>query len=190
MKRALVIHGMPSREEYYSQSFPAPSNSHWFPWLQRQLQLKDIFCQTPEMPEPFNPDYIKWKTEFEQFKVDSETTLVGHSCGGGFLVRWLSENEINIDRLILVSPWLDPNRLETTNFFDFQINPVIQDRLKSIDILISDNDNVEGVKESVKIISSHLPKARIHQFSGKGHFTIEEMKTEELPDLLDLILAE
>lgn len=32
------------------------------------------------------------------------------SCGAGFLLRWLSENSVRIAKLILVIPWLDPNK--------------------------------------------------------------------------------
>ncbi|MEX0652068.1 MAG: alpha/beta fold hydrolase [Candidatus Paceibacterota bacterium] len=74
------------------------------------------------MPEPYLPNYEKWIEVFEQFKVDEETDLVGHSCGAGFLLRWLSENKINVGKLVLVAPWIDPiNELgDENNFFDFE----------------------------------------------------------------------
>ena len=44
------------------------------------------------MPELWRPDYSLWRQTFEKYDVNSETILVGHSCGGGFLIQWMSEN--------------------------------------------------------------------------------------------------
>ena len=188
MKTAIIIHGTCDEEEYFSNKYPSLSNSHWFPWLQKQLLIKGIFTQTPEMPEAYKPDYQYWKAEFERFTVDQDTTLIGHSCGGGFLIRWMTENKISINKLILVAPWLDPTNRRTTDFFDFTIDPSLQYRAKQIHILTSEDEEVEGVKESVEKIRSALPKAQFHQFQNMGHFTFEEMKTDKFPELLKIVL--
>lgn len=87
MKKAILIHGYYKESEFRDESRPASSNDHWFPWLQRQLSLKGIETQTPEMPGFYEPNYEKWKEMLENFKPDEDTVLVGHSCGGGFLVK-------------------------------------------------------------------------------------------------------
>src|SRR5689334_6760566 len=92
MKNAIILHGKPSKERYYELSFPASSNYYWIPWLQKQLIIKDIVTATPEVPNNWIADYYVWLKEFERYDVHSETILVGHSCGGGFLLRWLSEH--------------------------------------------------------------------------------------------------
>jgi len=84
MKNAILLHGKPSKKEYLNSNTRSPSNNHWFPWLQKQLLVRDIIAQTPELPNPWRPKYPKWKKEFERYDVTSETLLVGHSCGGGF----------------------------------------------------------------------------------------------------------
>jgi len=188
MKNAVIVHGMCDEEEYFNDKYPSLSNSHWMPWLQKQLLIQGIFTQAPEMPEPYKPDYEKWQREFERFDVNENTTLVGHSCGGGFLIRWLSENKIKIDKLFLVAPWFDPKRRETKSFFDFEIDPEIENRINRIEIFISENEVIEGVEESVEIIKNKFAKARIHQFKNKGHFTFEEMKTDKFPELIEVIL--
>jgi len=88
MKTAIIIHGCPTKEEYSDSIRPSPSNCHWFPWLQRQLLLKGVLAQTPEIPDAYEPNYEKWKSMFERFDINEDTLLIGHSCGGGFLVRW------------------------------------------------------------------------------------------------------
>ncbi len=75
MKTAIILHGMPSKDEYYKPKSPAQSNKHWLPWIQRQLILKDILAQTPELPKPYAPNYQTWKALFEQFTLGGDTIL-------------------------------------------------------------------------------------------------------------------
>ena len=79
MKNAIIIHGAPDKEEYYSDKYPSASNFQWLPWLQKQLIMRDIKADTPEMPHAYSPQYDVWKREFERFDITSETILVGHS---------------------------------------------------------------------------------------------------------------
>lgn len=60
------------------------------------------------MPDPWAPEYEKFKQAFEKNPVSEHTILVGHSCGCAFLVRWLGESKQKIDTLILVAPWKVP----------------------------------------------------------------------------------
>lgn len=186
MKNAILIHGTCDKEEYFDDSFPSLSNSHWFPWLQKQLLINNIFTQTPEMPEAYMPDYEKWVSEFKKFEINQDSILIGHSCGAGFLLRYLSENNISINKLILVAPWLDPEREKTTDFFNFDINQDLLKRIKEIHLLYSlDDDN--DILDSVKIIENNLKNIEIHKFSNHGHFTFGHMKTDKFPELLDII---
>lgn len=186
MKNAILIHGTCDSEEYFNDEYPSLSNSHWFPWLQKQLLIKGVYAQTPEMPDAFMPDYNKWKKEFERFDVNENTVLVGHSCGGGFLLRWLTENKVKIDKLILVAPWLDPNRSKTTDYFDFEIDQNLNSRVNKIHIFVSENDDGD-VLRSVEMIEKSLLGAELHKYKDMGHFTFGAMKTVEFPDLLALM---
>lgn len=189
MKNAIIIHGTCSKKEYFSDSYPSLSNSHWLPWLQKQLLINNIFTQTPEMPNAYLPDYEKWKNEFERFNVNGNSILIGHSCGGGFLIRYLSENKVSIDKLVLVAPWLDPAREKTTDFFDFTIDFNIVNRIKEIHLLISSDDD-KDILDSVEIIKNNISDIKIHQFSDLGHFCYSDMKTDKFPELLSLILKQ
>ncbi|HWA52039.1 MAG TPA: alpha/beta hydrolase [Patescibacteria group bacterium] len=186
MKNALIIHGVCDEEEYFNEKYPSLSNSHWFPWLQKQLLIKNIFTQTPEMLEPWKLDYSKWKEVFEKFDVNENSILIGHSCGAGFLVRWLSENKKYIDKLILVAPWIDPNQKWSKDFFNFDIDLGMTDRVNIIHILFSKDDD-QDILKSFEIINKVLINAKIHEFKDKGHFTLEDMKTDKFPELLELI---
>lgn len=189
MENSIIIHGTCGKEEYFSDKFPSLSNSHWFPWLQKQLLINNIFTQTPEMPEAYNPDYKKWKKEFERFDINEETTLIGHSCGGGFLIRWLSENKIKVKKLILVAPWIDPERKRTIDFFDFKIDKEISNRVNEFHLFISSDDNKEILK-SFEIINNNISDIKIHKFSNLRHFTFEDMNTNEFPELLNVVIKQ
>lgn len=186
MKQAIIIHGCCNKDEYFSNDYPSSSNSHWIPWVQKQLLMEGVFAQTPEMPKPYTPEYNKWKMVFERFAVDTETILIGHSCGAGFLLRWLGENKIQIEKLVLVAPWLDPLN-KRKGFLDFEIDHSIPKRVKNIHILYSNDESVEGVRESVEIIAAAFPNAQTHTFDNMGHFTFGEMGTTEFPVLMEIL---
>jgi predicted alpha/beta hydrolase family esterase len=183
MKTAIIIHGMLSKEEYYDFDRPASSNCHWLPWIQKQLLLKDVVAQTPEMPVPYNPDYDSWKRMFERFQVDEQTILIGHSCGGGFITRYLSENSVKVGKVVLVAPWIDPDKFLTTGMFDFAIDENLASKTGSFTIFSSTND-MDEVKKSVDLIKEKVKDAKIVEFQNAGHFCLEDMKNDSFPELL------
>lgn len=189
MKNAIIIHGKPSKEIYYSDNFPASSNFAWIPWLQKQLIIKDIKADTPEMPYAYEPDYILWQKEFERFDITAETILIGHSAGGGFLVRWLSENkDISVGKVILVAPSIDPAKKSSTGFCNFTIDSQLARRTKETIIFVSDNDS-EGVLQSVDILVKEVENIKVKKFPGYGHFIPDHMKTDKFPELVEEILS-
>lgn len=188
MKNAIILHGMPDKEHYYKVLKESTRERHWFPYLQDQLLVNDILAQTPEMPHPYAPNYEAWKEVFEYFPIKNDTVLVGHSCGAGFLVRYLSENKINAGNVILVAPWLDPEKYleETTpgnTFFDFEIDPLLTSRV-NLTVMYSTDDD-EGIMESVKLLKEKLPTAKYIEFTDRGHFTTEPgYNNDQFPELL------
>lgn len=191
MRNAIIVHGTCDKEEYYSTEYPSLSNSHWLPWLQKQLIVKDVSTATPEIPHAYMPDYDVWKSEFERFSVTSETILVGHSCGAGFLVRWLSENKnISVGKVVLVAPWIDPDKskgLDST-FFNFEMDTSLVLRTRGLTIFNSDNDD-ESIHQSVKIILEKIPNIKVRDFHSYGHFCLGDMKTDHFPELLEEVLV-
>ena len=186
MKNVVILHGCCSKEEFFNETVPSSSNSHWLPWIQKKLIMIGIPAQTPEMPNAYDPEYESWKSAFNRFTVDDEILLVGHSCGAGFLLRWLGETKKRLSKLILVAPWLDLTG-KRGGFLDFEIDRSIEARVNEVHVLFSSNDRVDGVKESVEILGGVFSKAKLHDLRDKGHFTSQEMKTTAFPELLNLI---
>ena len=42
----VILHGRAGADEYISDRYPSASNSHWIPWLQKQLLIKGHDVQT------------------------------------------------------------------------------------------------------------------------------------------------
>lgn len=189
MKSAIILHGMPSKEEYYNPESPSQSNKHWMPWIQRQLILKNILAQTPELPEPFDPKYESWSLIFDQFVINKDTMLIGHSCGAGFLLRWLSEHKVSVGKVALVAPFLDPDHDEVkSNLFDFAVDHDLVSRTKGLNIFFAPEDDKE-ILTSVNQIRAQLPTVQITELPGRRLFLYRDMKTDQFPELLDWLIT-
>jgi predicted alpha/beta hydrolase family esterase len=187
VRNALLIPGQPTRERYYDPAVPSPSNDHWFPWLAKQLSIRDIHAVCIEMPRAFEPRYPLWKREFDRYEIGRETILVGHSTGAGFLLRYLSENRsVRPGRVVLVAPWLDPERnprWDCGDFFDFVLDRHLVERTRAL-VVFSSLDDKPDVLDSVEIIRQTLTGVRFREFSDRGHFTVSLPDTEAFPELL------
>lgn len=188
MKNAILLHGRPGREEYYDGNQPSASNAHWFPWLQKQLLAHDIKADTPEVPLAFDPQWDLWVREVERFEIGLETILIGHSTGGGFFVKYLSLHpELNVNKLVLVAPWINSQHEEDIDFFDCEIDSNLAQRCKEFIIFNSDNDH-EPIQNSVAFLRSKIPGVVAKDFHNYGHFCYEDLKTDAFPELLEEIL--
>lgn len=190
MKNAIILHGGPSKKEYYDPEAPSMSNAHWIPWLQGQLLKHDIPTATPEVPWSFDRNWKVWLKEVERFDIDSDTILVGHSTGAGFWIKYLSINKkLKVDKVILVAPWLDPDQEHTKNFFDdFEIDPAFPNRTCGVTIFNSDNDQ-ESVLKTVSIVREKVKGIKYREFHNYGHFCCSDLKTGKFPELLEEVLA-
>lgn len=189
MKTAIIIHGWPDKEEFFDPLTPSPSNNQWLPWLQKQLGMNGWNAQTPEMPDAYEPNYEKWKSVFEQYRLDENTVLVGHSCGGGFLVRWLSEQGVRVGKVILVAPWIDPtNELgEGNDFFRFTIDSNLSSKTSNGITMLYSTDDDDVIAQSVHTIESTIQNISVRKFTDKGHFCIGD-GVAEFPELFEEII--
>jgi len=186
MKNAIILHGGPSKKEYYDPDAPSMSNAHWIPWLQAQLLKADIPTTTPEVPWSFDRNWKVWQKEVERYDIGPETILIGHSTGAGFFIKYLSINKnLKVGKVVLVAPWLDPDREHTKNFFDdFEIDPEFPSRTGGVAIFNSDNDQ-DSVQKTVKIVRDTVKNIKYVEFHNYGHFIYEDMKTLKFPELLE-----
>jgi predicted alpha/beta hydrolase family esterase len=184
MKNVIIIHGCSSTPE---ESKEYPENKHWMQWLRAQLIAHGIPTATPLMPKSWAPNYKRWKTEFEKQQINEETTLIGHSCGCAFLVHWLGDAKGKIDKLILVAPWKIGTSSEAKKkFYDYPIDETIKQRVNKIIMFTADDEHSNG-KKSLKMFHDTLG-GKVIELKDRGHYTMEEMETDEFPELLSEII--
>ena len=186
MKNAILIHGTASKEEYFSPLLPSLSNANWHPWVQQQLIIKGIPTQVPEMPNAWKPDYATWQKEFERYDITPETMLVGHSCGAGFIVRWLSgHKDVRVAKVVLVAPSLGLD-WDEREFFDFEFDSALASRTAGLHIYGSDNDK-DAIKQAIQQYRTDIEGATYREFVGYGHFASEDIGTG-FPELVAELL--
>ena len=184
----IIIHGCPSNIEKAMNPETRTYDKHWMPWLKKELMARGIKTEVPLMPSPWQPEYEKFKAEFEKQSINESTILIGHSCGTAFLVRWLGETKKKIFKLILVAPWKIPNKNDEfrKSFYNYPIDENIKSRVKEIVMFTADDEEDEG-KESLKVFQQALG-GEIIELKGRGHYTMDDMGTAEFPELLDVVL--
>ena len=189
MKRAIIVHGCPSNIERAMDPKKRTYNKHWMPWLKKQLEKHKIKTIIPLMPTPWKPSYSSWKKRFEKLPVNDNTILIGHSCGGGFLIRWLDETKRKIKRLILVSPG-KVGKARTKFRSDLYGNKIIKNLNKHVKdkiiIIFTSNDDIPTHIKAAYEYKNELP-AKVIFLKNRGHYTLGDMGTEEFPEILKFI---
>lgn len=190
MKRAIIIHGWSKFEDWKQLDRPSPSNAAFIPWLSKQLMVRGIHPIAIEMPNSYAPDYEIWKKELERFELDEETILVGWSCGGGFLLRYLSENNIRVRKLVLLAPWIgtfdnDIDKYEfDESFFNFNLDDSIYEKVLEDIILLEAEHEVVEVLMSIEKIKSKLKNINYRIIEGSGRHFFEKNQPAVLEEIL------
>ena len=188
MKNAIILHGAPDKKDYYAHDLPSESNAHWLPWLQKELLVRNIKADTPEVPYSFEPEWELWCKEVERFDITPETALVGHSAGGGFWIKYLSLHpELQVDKVVLVAPWVDPDKTLEEDFFAGKLDAGLVARTKGLTIFRSDDDS-QNVQVSINEIMKEIAGVTIRDFHGYGHFTYNNLGGAAFPELLEELL--
>jgi len=194
-KQVVVVHGgdtFDTYEEYlsflnaYEINFEKLKIKRWKEILGERLG-EDFEVVLPKMPNSMNSKYAEWKIMFEklpQFLKD-DVVLLGHSLGGIFLAKYLSENNFpkKIKATFLVSAPFD------TKDSDYSLGDFIlpdslenfQNQAGKIFLFHSKDDLVVPFADLEKYKKS-LPNAEVMVFEDKGHFD-----QTEFPELVQLI---
>ena len=188
MQKVFMLHGICDEEEFYSPHHPSPSNAQWFPWLQKELVMKGYNCQTPEVPYSYKGHWYDWFGTIDDLSIDDNTILIGHSCGCGAFLKYLSLNpDIKLAKLILVAPYLDPFR-DYGDMLKCQLDENLPSRIGKMYLMKSDDEPLESVVKTTQIVQETYPDIHYTELSGYGHCCTDAMGTEEFPELLRLVI--
>ena len=145
----------------------------------------DVF--TPKMPNATNAQYSEWKIWFENIlpRMHKDIILIGHSLGGAFLTRYLSENKVsnNIKALFLIAaPYEAIEGDEYLGAFELpKKNEPLSLQSNQIIIFHSSDDKVVPAEQSKKL-HALIEGSILVQFKDYGHFNVEH-----LPELVERI---
>ena len=154
-------------------------DSDFNPWYKKYplyLNENNYDILSIPMPAKENAEYSAWKIWFErhiEFLKD-DIILVGHSLGGIFLAKYLSENilPVKIKQLHFVAAVYDfEDNIEQLNDFKLTKFPgeLTHQNIPEIHIYHSKDDTVVPISESEKY-HAQIPSSHFHFFEGRGHF--------------------
>jgi len=173
----------PIREPFYSGL-----KKRWKEMLFTELgDTHDVLY--PSMPNSHNACYEEWKIWFERYfeYLTGDVILIGHSQGGIFLAKYLSENtpNINIKAVFLVAAPFGYEDLEGEGCGDFIIEKEklqnIPKQCVKIHIFHSKDDPIVPVSHGT-LYKKALPMAKYMDFKDRGHFL-----QETFPELIKSI---
>ena len=196
-KQVVVIHGGDTFETYEKyldflcnyeiDSLDYFKHKGWKSILQEKLG-DDFEVIRPQMPNKINAKYLEWRIWFEKLVplLNPEVILVGHSMGGIFLAKYLSENNFpkKILGTFLVSAPYDAETFEYT-LVDFVLPADLkkfEEQGGKIYLYHSTDDEVVSFTELEKY-KKQLPSATARVFEDRGHFN-----QEDFPELVQDIL--
>lgn len=173
---------------YLEQSAYEPdreAQKRWKDSLKERLAPRQVF--TPQMPSKYNAHYAEWSLWFEKVipYLKNDFVLIGHSLGGTFVAKYLSENTlpISIKATFLVAAPSGDNLPDYT-LASFALPPSLEGLKQqggTIHLYQSSDDSVVPHTD-VEHYRRELPDAIFHSFSDRGHFL-----QEEFPELIEEI---
>lgn len=184
MKKQVIVIGGGNTFDSYKQyisflkkmkiDFARLKQIGWKDALEKDLGKKFEVIR-PEMPNPSNAKYAEWKIWWEKIipHLEKQVVLIGHSLGGIFLTKYLSENKFpkKILAVFLVAAPYD-DKGEEDSLADFKLKKdlsLIQDQAGKVFFYHSADDSVVRFSDMEKYKKA-LSQAICREFKNKGHF--------------------
>lgn len=146
----------------------------------------DYSVMTPQMPNSKNARYLEWKIWFEKLipLMNDPMILIGHSLGGIFLAKYLSENNFpkKIKATLLVAaPFNTPTDHPLVDFVITEKLDKFSEQGGEIYLFHSKDDQIVPFS-NYEEYKKHLPTAKGKIFNDKGHF-----HQAEFPEIIEEI---
>jgi hypothetical protein len=131
------------------------------------------------MPNSLNAKYIEWKIIFDKLApfLNDRVVLIGHSLGGVFLAKYLSENKFPkkiIATFLVSAPFGDKNFEPTLADFIFNGDlSKLQEQGGKIFLYYSKDDLCVPFTD-LERYKQELPEAEAMVFEDRGHFNQPE----------------
>ncbi len=194
-KQVVVIHGgntYDSYDEYLTNLKSTEINLERMQAKKWKESLHDRLGEgfeviKPSMPNGENAKYIEWKIWFDKLVplLQNNLILIGHSLGGIFIAKYLSENKFlkNISSTILLAAPFD-DKDSDYSLADFELPKnldLFSEQCQKISVYHSKDDPVVPFNDSLKYLKA-IPRAQAVLFENKKHFN-----QPEFPELIENI---
>jgi predicted alpha/beta hydrolase family esterase len=190
-KQIVFVHGGNAFNEYdtfltylktkeIEDPFAEVEVKRWQPSIRELLKETHEVCY-PSMPNNKNAHYLEWKLWFERHHtfLHDGVILIGHSLGGYFLAKYLSEEKmpVTVRALYLLAAPFQNDDFGGEDGGDFAFDPEnlprLAEQVGGIHILHSKDDPVVPYTHALKYKEA-LPQAELVTFVDKNHFRLEE----------------
>ncbi len=184
MANIFIIHG--------SYGYP---EENWFPWLKEELIKLGHQVIVPEFPTPDGQELAIWLDVFKKHipLLNSETILIGHSCGGAFLLSLLEKIDVTVKATLLIASPAKPtlNQFDEVHlsFVDKEFDwKRIKNHCKQFFIYHAHNDPYVPF-EHAEVLSKNL-STNIIEIENAGHFNANagytkfEILLEQIKEIL------
>ena len=182
-KQIIIIHGGDTFDTYkqyisflksFKIDFEKMINKGWKDNIEKGLG-KGFEVVLPKMPNAFNAKYLEWKIWFEKIIpfFENKVVLIGHSLGGIFLAKYLSENKFPKEILatfLVAAPY--NNKDSDYSLADFTLKKdlgLLQSQSGKLFVYQSQDDDVVPFVDFEKYKKA-LPNANFRKFNNRGHF--------------------
>ncbi len=194
-KQVIFIHGGETFETY-DDYLEYLRNCEFNPCEEKVKKWKESLSEklgedfeviTPLMPSSYNAKYLEWKIWFEKVipYIEDNVVIVGHSLGGIFVAKYLSENDFPkkiLATYLIASPYDDKDsEYSLADFVLLRTLGKFEKQSGKIFIYQSQDDTLVTFVNAEKY-AKDLPKAIKVIFEDRGHFL-----QEEFPELIESI---
>lgn len=180
MRTAVICHG----------TMGSP-DGNWFPWLAAALEQKGWRVDVPLLPTPENQTPEQWKRALAAVcSLSDIDALIGHSCGGTFLLHLLQDAAIKTRHSIFVGTVIGPLGLPEYDSLNapFINRPFDWDAIRrhagKISIFHGDDDPYVPL-EHARALSRHL-RVNLRIVKNGGHLNAESGYTA-FPEIQELL---
>jgi predicted alpha/beta hydrolase family esterase len=94
------------KEFIFLHAYGDSSKDVFWPWLREKIELnggKVVFA--PDLPNTDNPNYEEQKKYvLDNYTFNKDVVVIAHSLGNVMMMKLLSEENIEIDKMIMVAP--------------------------------------------------------------------------------------
>lgn len=152
--------------------------SDWKDTLAETLPTYEVLF--PSMPSSGNAKYDEWSIWFERIipLLRDNVTLIGHSLGGIFLAKYLSEHTLPVSVAsihLVAAPYNADTEVEGLG--DFRIEKPVTLPTKDVYLYYSKDDIYVPFEEGKKYVHD-LPDATFLFFEDRGHFFTQDQFPE------------